>query len=491
MRNNGTVRTGRVVLAVGVAAALAGCVAGAVGDDGMVDENAAELSGTNLIKVVSDGLCADVSGASTSAGASVIQWTCSGHANQQWTLQSAGTGIFNLVSANSGQCMDVSGGSTSNGAPVNQWPCHGGANQKWQPVYKGNGQYELRSVNSGKCLDVTGMSTSAGAKLQQWSCSGNTNQRFTFTPVSTGGGGNGGGGGGGSGGGGGGGSGGGGGGGGGGGTVGNFPSRFSAPYVPTWNDTNLTNLSNSTGNKFWTLAFVISNGSCTPTWNGDTSLGGTNYGSYINGLRSAGGDVIVSFGGAAGKELGQACGSVSSLQAAYQQVINQFHLTWLDLDIESGAESDTASVDRRNKALHNLQVANPGLHVSYTLAVDRSGLPSAQRNLLANAKSNGVTVNIVNIMAMDYGPCYSDMGQAGVDAASATRSQLASLGLSSQVGVTPMIGVNDVTCEKFSTTDAQVLVGYAQANSYIGLLAYWEQNADPNHSYINIFKTFH
>jgi chitinase len=141
--------------------------------------------------------------------------------------------------------------------------------------------------------------------------------------------------------------------------------------------------------------------------------------------------------------------------------------------------------------MRNLQAANPGLHISYTLAVDRSGLGSAQRNLLSNAKANGVNVNVVNIMAMDYGPCYSDMGQAAIDAASATRNQLSSLGVSAQVGVTPMIGVNDVTCENFSTSDAQVLVNYAQANTYIGLLAYWEQSADANHAYINIFKTLH
>jgi hypothetical protein len=272
---------------------------------------------------------------------------------------------------------------------------------------------------------------------------------------------------------------------------GNFPTRFAAPYVATWADHNLVNLSNSTGNKFWTLAFIINGGgSCNPGWNGG-SLTGTNYGTYIADLKQAGGDVIVSFGGASGTEIAVSCPDVASTQAAYQKVIDQFHLTWIDLDIESGQESDTASVDRRNQAMHNLQVANPGLRISYTLAVDRSGLPSAQRNLLANAKANGVDVTMVNIMAMDYGPCYGDMGQAGVDAANATRSQIAALGLGSQVGVTPMIGVNDTTCENFTTSDARVLVSYAQANSFIGLLAYWVQDADPGQAYISIFKTFH
>ena len=137
-------------------------------------------------------------------------------------------------------------------------------------------------------------------------------------------------------------------------------------------------------------------------------------------------------------------------------------------------------------------MANPGLRINYTLPVERTtGLSSAAKNLLSNAKTNGVTISNVNIMAMDYGACYSDMGQAAIDSAKVTWSQLGSLGISAKVGVTPMIGVNDVVCQNFTTTNASQLVTWAQANSYIGLLAYWEQTADPNHSYINVFKTFH
>jgi uncharacterized membrane protein YgcG len=144
------------------------------------------LSGTNLIKVVNDGLCLDVSGASKLDGAPVIQWTCSGRANQQWTLKSAGTGIYNLVSVNSGKCMDVYTGSTLRGAAVDQWTCNGHTSQQWQAVSKGSGQYELHAVVSGLCLDVTGASTLTGTKLEQWTCNGGSNQRFTFSPVASG-----------------------------------------------------------------------------------------------------------------------------------------------------------------------------------------------------------------------------------------------------------------------------------------------------------------
>jgi chitinase len=278
---------------------------------------------------------------------------------------------------------------------------------------------------------------------------------------------------------------------GGGGGSSNFPARFAAPYVETWNSISLTGLVTATGHKFYTLAFVLGNG-CSAAWNGDTAISAeTFYAGQITNLRRMGGDVIISFGGAAGTELGDVCTTVASLQAAYQSVITRYNLQWMDLDIESGAESRTANIDRRNKALASLQSANRGLKVSYTLAVSPTGLGQAQRALLANASANGVRVDTVNVMAMDYGACNLDMGQAAIGAASGTRAQLQALGTASSVGVTPMTGVNDVTCENFTTANATALVAYAQDNGFINLLAFWSVGRDSSHQYLNIFKTLH
>jgi chitinase len=281
------------------------------------------------------------------------------------------------------------------------------------------------------------------------------------------------------------------GGGGGGGGGGNFPPRFAAPYVETWTGTSVTNLANTTGHKFWTLAFIISNGSCTATWNGDTPLSSNLYLSDINSLRAAGGDVIISFGGAAGTELGQACSSVAALQAAYQSVISKYNLTWIDLDIEGAPIADAASINRRNQAIRGLQAANPNLRVSYTLPVNPSGLDGNGTNLLSNARANGVRVDVVNVMAMDYGSCGFDMGTAAINAANGTRNQIASLGMSSSVGVTPMSDVNDTTCEVFTTANSRSLVNFAQANSFVRLLAYWAIERDASRAHLNIFHTFH
>jgi chitinase len=54
-----------------------------------------------------------------------------------------------------------------------------------------------------------------------------------------------------------------------------------------------------------------------------------------------------------------------------------------------------------------------------------------------------------------------------------------------------MIGVNDTTCENFTTANAMALQTFAQSNDYINLLAFWAIGADKNHAYLNIFTMIH
>ena len=73
------------------------------------------------------GLCLDVSGAFTADGAAVIQWTCNGQTNQQFTLNPltalGNSQDFQLVAVHSGKCVDVTGVSTSPGTLIHQWTC--------------------------------------------------------------------------------------------------------------------------------------------------------------------------------------------------------------------------------------------------------------------------------------------------------------------------------------------------------------------------------
>ncbi|MFE5301309.1 cellulose binding domain-containing protein [Streptomyces sp. NPDC056632] len=262
-------------------------------------------------------------------------------------------------------------------------------------------------------------------------------------------------------------------------------ARF-APYVDTslYPAYDLLATADQTGVKEFNLAFITSGGSCAPLWGGVTDLASDKVAAQIGALRAKGGDVRVSFGGAAGHELALNCSTPTALAAAYGKVIDQYKLTKVDFDIEGAALPDTAANTRRSQAVAQLQKSHPGLNVSFTLPVMPEGLTQPGVDLVADAKRNGVRVDAVNIMAMDYGPAYSaDMGQYAISAATATQAQIKGvLGLSDAaawkaVAVTPMIGVNDVSSEVFKVDDATQLVDFARSKG-IGWLAMWSGARD-------------
>lgn len=303
-------------------------------------------------------------------------------------------------------------------------------------------------------------------------------------------------------------------------------AKVFAPYVDMGLtvDWQLANIQTQSGIKVFTMGFIVGNGGCTPTWGGvgatvanDTLPNGNTILSQIQAVRAAGGDVIISFGGASGTELAQGCTTVSTLQAAYQSVINKYSVNSstpvrLDFDIEGGATTDQTSITRRNQALKALKTANPGLVISYTLPVLPTGLIQSGVNILNSVKTDGLSLDVVNIMAMDYGSANDNGGQMGLSAqqaASNTHNQVVAAGLSATIGVTPMIGINDTNTEIFQLSDAQSLLNFANANSYITRIAMWSVARDnggcpnqgfasptcsgisqANWAFANIFKPF-
>ncbi|MFI6334738.1 cellulose binding domain-containing protein [Streptomyces sp. NPDC050535] len=259
-----------------------------------------------------------------------------------------------------------------------------------------------------------------------------------------------------------------------------------APYVDTslYPAFDLLASATATGVKEYNLAFITDGGGCTPKWGGVTDLASDAVAAQIGALRAKGGDVRVSFGGASGSELATACSSADALATAYGKVVDAYDLTKVDFDVEGGALPNTAANTTRAQAIARLQQQHPSLDVSFTLPVMPEGLTQDGVNLLANAKANGVSIDTVNIMAMDYGPAYSgDMGTYAEQAATATQAQVKSvLGLSDSaawktVAITPMIGVNDVTTEIFKVEDATQLVAFAKSKG-IGWLSMWSATRD-------------
>jgi chitodextrinase len=277
-----------------------------------------------------------------------------------------------------------------------------------------------------------------------------------------------------------------------------------SPYIdmgltPDW---PLPTIQQESGIKIFTLGFVVASGTgCTPEWGGlgstvanDTLPNGTTMISLVQSVRSAGGDVIISFGGASGTELADdtGCTTASVLQAAYQSVINKYSVSssepvMLDFDIEGGAVNSPVrsdgvnSLDLRSEALTGLVAANPGLKVSLTLPVLPTGLIASGVSVLTSAASHSTPVSVVNVMAMDYGSANDNSGQMGLDAtlaAAAVHGQIQSAGLTATVGVTPMIGVNDTNTEIFQESDATTLLNFAEQNSYITRLCMWSVARD-------------
>ena len=252
---------------------------------------------------------------------------------------------------------------------------------------------------------------------------------------------------------------------------------------------DLVSVTQKTGIKAVTLAFLSSaNHGCALGWGGlnqtlpsDKLPNETTVQSLTKQLQAAGVRVIVSFGGQAGIEPAMRCKSASELQEIYQSVIDRYGVTMLDFDLEGKETTDQPSIDRRDQALAGLKRAHPGLEISYTLEVMPAGLVDSGVNLLRSAKRDGLDLDLVNIMAMDYGAGEDNHGQMGadaIDAAEATEKQIQAASLTSKVGITVMIGVNDEKPEVFSQADAQTVLNYAKKTRYISRLSFWSLERD-------------
>jgi hypothetical protein len=267
-----------------------------------------------------------------------------------------------------------------------------------------------------------------------------------------------------------------------------------APYVDTTLDTPpftmATDLRQS-GDRYYTLAFVVAGGAnqCEASWGTYYPVTSGYYKAEIEALRQKGGDVSISFGGENGTELATACTTVGALVAQYQSVIDEYHVSHIDFDIEGTHETHLTAVKRRSEAITQLEAANPNLSVSLTLPVEPTGLAANGLHIVTTAVASGVRVDMVNVMAMDFGTYDAphpgaQMGTYVIESARSTLAQLQAIyptltptQLWKMVGDTPMLGVNDMPVEVFTLADAQQLVSFAD-QVHLGRLAMWSATRD-------------
>ena len=273
-----------------------------------------------------------------------------------------------------------------------------------------------------------------------------------------------------------------------------WPARVFAPYmyVGMGDNFKLTDCADSCGLKHYTMAFVIARqeGRGTnaiylkePSWDGRIPIEQNFYHDQIDAIRKRGGDVIMSFGGEAGKELANVIQDAAQLEAAYQKVIQQYKFTWLDFDVE-GPNLDQGKKDseRRNQVLASLQKKNSGLIISYTLPVDPDGISPASQALLADAKARGVKVHSVNLMVMYFGKRFvgkgKSEGELGIDSANAAYKQIQKIDPAIQIGLCPCLGRNGSSAEVFVLEDAKTLKAFADQTPWVCSLHYWSINDD-------------
>jgi hypothetical protein len=277
-----------------------------------------------------------------------------------------------------------------------------------------------------------------------------------------------------------------------------LPAHVFAPYFETYAGSNLAHLSQQSGAKYLTLAFLESTGktSCTLAWNGDptTPVAWSTYGADIATIRAAGGDVIPSFGGYSadhgGTDIADSCTSAPAIAAAYEDVVSTYGVTRLDLDVEDRSLNHPNAIDRRNQAIALVQAwaAAHGRTVefAYTLPTGMGGLDPTSVELLADAKLRGAQVRVVNIMTFDYyDGVPHEMGRDTRTAAEATLRQLKTVypeqttaTLWSRLGITEMIGIDDFgPAETLTTNDARWVEKWAAAKG-IASLSYWALQRD-------------
>lgn len=250
------------------------------------------------------------------------------------------------------------------------------------------------------------------------------------------------------------------------------------------------------------LGFVVAgraaDEACTPTWGSYETLDGAatamDLDRRVAQLRGEGGDAIVSFGGQANRELAAACTDAGKLEQAYREVIERYSADTVDFDVEGAALADTAANERRAAVVKKIQEDVRGrrasLAVWLTLPVTPEGLNPDALAVVTAMLDARVDLAGVNVMAMDFGvpSAGKDMRKAILSSVDATRDQLSAVfgragarlnssSLWRKVGVTVMIGQNDVRGERVSVADAKAVAAYA-ADHGVGRVSTWSLNRD-------------
>lgn len=256
-----------------------------------------------------------------------------------------------------------------------------------------------------------------------------------------------------------------------------------SPYFQGYSPGTLVDALRNNGLTHTTLAFAVTRGSCAfDPYITDRMGDARNY-------KAAGGNLIISMGGADGTYAEIAC-SDDQMFTLMDKLIVDSGTRRIDWDVEGQQLSNATGTDRRNRVLKRLRAKYPDLQTSFTLPAWLNGLQADGMAMMRATLAAGVQVDRVNVMLMTFGAenlrtmvSPSTMAQAVINGYEAAITQLAGLypsktraQIHAMAGMTPMVGVND-DATVFTLADAQTVANYAKANG-TGMLGYWSFQRD-------------
>jgi hypothetical protein len=159
-------------------------------DNGTADHNWQFLQQSNgyyRILNTLTGKYLAIPGGSLASGTGAIEWTQTGGAEQDWSVQPSPAGGYTITNRRSDLALTMAtdaNGQTSTGEQVTQAPLTSAANQRWNLVQTAppaftTGQFVLANGNSGNYAEVVG--STAGTQADQYRDVNHPDQYWTFT----------------------------------------------------------------------------------------------------------------------------------------------------------------------------------------------------------------------------------------------------------------------------------------------------------------------
>ncbi|MFF8811712.1 carbohydrate binding domain-containing protein [Streptomyces pactum] len=271
----------------------------------------------------------------------------------------------------------------------------------------------------------------------------------------------------------------------------------AAPYLYLgWgNPPAATEVMNATGIKWFTMAFILAQNGCNPSWDSQRPLTGGVDEATIKSIRAAGGDIVPSIGGWSGNKLGPACSTPEALAGAYQKVIDAYRLKAIDVDIENTDEFENAAVqDRILTALRIVKQNNPGLKTILTFPTLNTGPNSWGNRLIERAAALNADIDNFTIMPFNFGGG-ADMYGSTVKATEGLKNKLKSTFNWTDAQAYAHIGISGMndSSDTGEVTTPQIwtqIRDWANAHD-IGRLAFWAVNRDrPSWQFTSITAGF-